>query len=249
MQVRRLVVAASLLAALLPAVPGEAQARSCPEPRTCPSYTLLEHRWHLRPGQPLVIPYWVSTRLPAGFVTAEELPRLVRAATRVWERVNPRIRFAYQGTTDVLPGLRDGRNVIGVSVPQGVVHLEGADTVTWLEGPRVVEVDTNIDPTHEWVWHPCPQRDGGCAGHSRSFLPPGAGELWGPELQGVVEHELGHWLSLGHSDADRGADMTMSSVTKPDNLAQQTLGLGDVLGVRAAYPCGRCGGPPRVFSP
>ena len=32
--------------------------------------------------------------------------------------------------------------------------------------------------------------------------------------------------------------------------AQQTLGLGDVLGVRAAYPCGACEDhPPQVFAP
>lgn len=70
----------------------------------------------------------------------------------------------------------------------------------------------------------------------------------GVDFQGTALHELGHWLSLNHTSEQRGSQQTMYQ-TAPTDLSLQTLGLGDVLGVRAAYPCGRCGGPPAVFAP
>lgn len=39
------------------------------------------------------------------------------AATKLWERANPRIRFRFLGLTDAPAGVVDGRNVIGFGVP------------------------------------------------------------------------------------------------------------------------------------
>lgn len=248
--IRRALLATNLLAALALAVPAGASAPSCPAPKTCPAFVLATMRWPVKPGQSLVIPYYVSTRLDSVNYPASGLPAVAAAATKVWERANPRVHFRYLGTTDALPGnIADGKNVIGFGVPEGAPGLEAADASLFFTQDDVLfEADVTIDPKSPWVWQSCPQRDGGCSGHSREFLP----NTWGPELQGVLEHELGHWLSLDHSDAQTTLDgslMTMFSTTHPDNLAQQTLGLGDILGVRAAYPCGRCGGPPTVYAP
>lgn len=223
---------------------------TCPAPKTCPAYALADMRWPSKPGQPVVIPYYVSTTLDPPLFKGTDLPPVVAAATRVWEKANPRIRFRYLGTTDTITVgyLTDGMNVIGFGIPQGAPGLETADAeMHFTQAGTLYEADINLDFSGTWVWDPCRQQDGGCAGHSRNLLP--VGEVWSVELQGVLEHELGHWLSLDHPDSTTGTEMTMYESGQVQNLAEQTLGLGDILGVRAAYPCGKCGGKPRVYAP
>jgi hypothetical protein len=246
---RKTLAAATAALLCLAASPAIAARASCPAVKTCGAYVLDDYRWPVRAGQPLVIPYYVSTAISHPSVPASELPQIVRRATAVWERANPRIHFKYLGLTSAMPGLPyDGHNVIGYGVP--VAPNEGANAViNFTQSGRILEEDLVINPATYWTWDPCAQRDGGCGGHSADIVPPAATETWGPELQGVLTHELGHWLSLDHSDAKGGADETMFSAVPSDNLKMQTLGLGDILGARAAYPCGRCGGRPRVYAP
>lgn len=111
-----------------------------------------------------------------------------------------------------------------------------------------VDLVFNLDRT--WRWVQCEQRDGSCGRPVGE--PIGAAgastSTGGVDFQGTALHELGHWLSLNHTSEQRGNQQTMYQMA-PTDLSLQTLGLGDVLGVRAAYPCGRCGGPPAVFAP
>lgn len=98
----------------------------------------------------------------------------------------------------------------------------------------------------KWVWDQCEQRDRACGRLPEDDV--GGTNTGGVDFQGTAVHELGHWLSLNHTTSDRGNQQTMYQ-TGPTNLSLQTLGLGDILGVRAAYPCGSCGGRPVVFMP
>jgi hypothetical protein len=237
-------VATSLCLAATPAIAG---GGSCPAVKTCGAYVLDDYRWPVGAGRPLVITYYVSTSVSNPGVPSSELPRIVQRAAAVWERANPRVHFRYAGLTSALPGLPyDGHNVIGYGVPANPAEAANA-VINFTQAGRILEEDLVINPDTYWTWDSCPQRDGGCAGHSANLVP--ATETWGPELQGVLTHELGHWLSLDHSDPGGGSDETMFSAVPSDNLKMQTLGLGDIRGVRAAYPCGRCGGAPRVYAP
>jgi hypothetical protein len=229
----------------------QASSSSCPAVKTCGAYVLDDYRWPAHAGQPLVIPYYVSTAISNPSVPSTELPEIVRRAAAVWEHANPRVHFRYVGLTSALPGLPyDGHNVIGYGVPAAPGAEAANAVINYTQSGRVLEEDLVIDPTTYWTWDSCPQRDGGCAGHSADLVPaPVATNTWGPELQGVLTHELGHWLSLDHSDPAGGSNETMFSAVPPDNLKMQTLGLGDILGARAAYPCGSCGGTPRVYAP
>ena len=234
---------------LLP-VTSQASTGACPAVKTCGAYVVDDYRWPVKIGQPLVIPYYVSTAISNPSVPAAQLPDIVQRATAVWERANPRIHFRYLGLTGAMPGLPyDGRNVIGYGLP--VAPVEGAHAlINFTQEGKVLETDLVINPETYWTWDPCPQRDGGCAGHSANWVQqPMKGETWGPELQGVLTHELGHWLSLDHPDSKGGSNETMFSTAPADNLRMQTLGLGDILGARSAYPCGRCGGTPHVYAP
>jgi hypothetical protein len=243
-------MAIAIVVSVLP-LASQASGSPCPAVKTCGAYVLDDYRWPTSPRQPLVIPYFVSTAISNPSVPASQLPQIVRRAAAVWEQANPRIHFRFMGTTSALPGLPyDGHNVIGYGAP-AVAGAEAAHaTINYTQSGRILEADLVINPGTYWTWDPCPQRDGGCAGHSMDLVPgPVATNTWGPEIQGVLTHELGHWLSLDHPDAAGGSDETMYSAVPPDNLKMQTLGLGDIRGVRAAYPCGACGGTPKVYAP
>lgn len=244
-----LALTVAVLACLAP-VAGHAGTSSCPAVKTCEAYVLDDYRWPVGADQPLVVPYYVSTTISNAGVPAAELPQIVQRAAAVWQRANPRVHFRYLGLTSALPGLPyDGRNVIGYGVPAAPNELGNA-VINFTQSGRILEADLVINPASYWTWDSCPQRDGGCMGHSTEWVrqPVNTG-TWGPEMQGVVTHELGHWLSLDHPDAKGGTNETMFSTAPADNLQWQTLGLGDILGVRSAYPCGRCGGVPRVYAP
>ena len=238
---RLLVAVALVVTAATPSLVDAAPA--CPSPRTCGDFALTEGRWRVAPGATLVIPYRVNP--VNAWVPEADVPAMVRAAATTWERANPRVRFRYDGVTDALPGRQDGLNVVGWGVP--LLPQEAAHADRFLDpSGAIVEADVVLNATVPTTWQPCEQRDGGCAGHADEIAP---GTFTG-EVQGLVTHELGHWLSLDHPDTHLGVELTMHDTSDPQRgLEYQTLGLGDVRGVRAAYPCGRCGGPPRVVAP
>lgn len=218
-------------------------APDCPAPKTCADYVLTGERWPTDRAGRIVIDYRVNPRNAQ--IPAEHAAPMVAAATRVWERANPLVRFRFQGLTDALPGIQDGWSVIGFGPPL-LPGLEAARAQTWLSDGVIVEADISVNATSGYVWQPCEQRDGGCSGHPRPIAPTGT---WTNEVQGIVTHELGHWLGLDHPDSERARQLTMSEVYDTERgLEVQTLGRGDVLGLRAAYPCGACG-KPVVFSP
>jgi hypothetical protein len=198
-----------------------------------------------------VIPYYVSVAVTHPTVPAASLPDMVASAMRVWERADPLIRFEYLGTTQALPGLPfDGKNVIGYGAPLAPALVAGYTPTSFTQAGDINEADIVISPTSPWTWQSCPQQDGGCAGHSADFMAgPVDTNTWGPEIQGMVEHELGHMLGLDHPDELGGTEETMFSTLSSDNLTPQTLGLGDILGVRAIYPCGKLCEPPVVYAP
>lgn len=223
-----------------------AQADGCPAAKTCADYDLYDYRWPTQPGKRVVIEYYINPGLPLR-VTPEEIEGATAAAARTWERANPRISFKYQGRTDALPGVQDGMNVVGFSV--SVVPTARASATSFHSGGLLLEADLTLAADNAWTWRQCQQRDNSCGrlvGEPVNVFGI-ATNTPGVDLQGTLVHELGHWLSLNHAEEENTAQ-TMAAIG-PTDLSLQTLALGDVLGVRAAYPCGTCGGKPVVFAP
>jgi hypothetical protein len=200
-------------------------AEKCPEPKSCRSYVFLTpdpYRWPTGPDGRATVEYWVN---PTGATTMsiDDIEGAVAAAFASWERAAPTLRFVYRGRTDRLALDHDGVNVVAFDGDHNYAFVTQG------------EFDIHLRPGN-WTWSPCEPRDGACAEE------PG---ITFAELQSTATHEVGHVLWLGHPSDDRAnAEMTMYTSLK---RARQTLALGDVLGIRALYPCS-CPLPP-IYDP
>jgi hypothetical protein len=234
----------ALLAVPVVGLPASAAA-DCTDPRACSSYSLLGARWPADPRGRVVVDYWVNPT--TWHVTAEEAVALFQAAAATWEAAHPRIDLRFRGVVDTLPGLQDGRSVFGFSAP--LVPAEGGHADTYNQDGRITEADIVLNVTAGGTWQQCEQRDGACGGHPDEIQTPvGSSHTWMGELQGLATHEIGHALGLGHA-SDRDVVLTMHPIyDTAESMRYQTLGRGDVRGIRALYPCPRCPAP-KVYAP
>jgi hypothetical protein len=247
----RLAAVTACLAAVAGAAPsmaGPPPPSKCPAPKTCDEFVLDPARWPADAAGRVVIPYLVN---PAGRKQMAEgdFIAAVQAAAGLWERANPRLHFKYEGTTSLLPGVPDGSNVVAFgATPPPFTGVANAAAEIFSQDGVITEADIVLAVERPWTAEQCAQRDNSC-GKAKPLVEAGSiTSITGLDVVGVLAHEFGHWLSLGHPDSTRGRELTMYGSGSFD-LRRQTLGLGDILGARAAYPCGRCKGKPVVFAP
>jgi hypothetical protein len=55
------------------------------------------------------------------------------------------------------------------------------------------------------------------------------------DVQNIMTHEFGHWCGLADLYADKDYWLTMYGYSNYGETYKQTLGLGDILGLRAVY--------------
>jgi hypothetical protein len=210
-------------------------AEKCPQPKSCRYYKFLTadpYRWPTGPDGRATVEYWVN---PAGAtaISVEDVEGAVAAAFVSWERAAPTLRFVYRGRTDRLAAPRDGTNVVA---------FDGDHNYTWVSSSG--EFDIHFVPGN-WAWAPCEQRDGACTDDDDRTADGEAMGVAPPELQSLATHEVGHAMGLDHPPADPAyAELTMKPTFK---RSKSTLALGDVLGIRALYPCD-CPLPP-IYDP
>lgn len=232
------VVAVATAAAASPAVAAAPAPRGCPSAKTCRLYRLESYRWPVSGGRATVT-FVVNPIQP--WVPPADAAAAAVAAAGAWSAAHPAIRVDYRGTTTALPVLGDGINQIGWAEPGGLNTLAKANV--FRRNGRVVEADIVLSTAFPWGYTPCANRDRSCGD-----VAPDAGLLRRFDIQAVLTHEIGHWLGIGHLDSPHAAEQTMYVEPRAGERKAATLALGDVLAVRAAYPCRSCR-MPRIVAP
>jgi hypothetical protein len=215
----------------------------CPNPKTCDVYKLIDETsggphggtkgWRADSDGVVRIRFYVNPTPPQNSgLTEETMEAAHLEATRIIEAANPRVKYVYQGRTTRVPRSLDGFNDFSFGGTAAVQH-DGAGHI------READVSARqFVTTGDWTYTPCEQRDGGC-GNS------GSGKV---EIMTTIVHEIAHTLGLADLVGDETSELTMD--TEPDEpgvRASVTLGLGDVLGIRALYPTSAP--MPPIYSP
>ena len=218
----------------------------CPDAKTCRRHVFVNGstdasrapRWPVGGDGLAVVGYHVNpfnSGLPR-----DDVRGAVERAFETIARAAPALRFEFAGFTDRLPTPDDGHNDIGFA------NASTAHALNDWQGTTMTEVDMLLAATGHWTWSPCEQRDGSCTktcvrGDSRVAV-------CGAELQSIVTHEGLHWAGLGDMwDEETDRELSASPNGSLSDRFRSTLALGDVLGLRALYPCS-CPLPP-IYAP
>lgn len=226
-------------------VPAGLPPERCPDAKTCRRYAFgagrdaaNAPRWAVGPDGFVTIRYHVNPTNSG--LSNDQVRGAVEAAFATWQAAAPRLRFVFDGFTARTPSYGDGHNDIGF-VPGHTFALPRGD-----DNNVLVEADMAFAAgVGNWTWEPCEQRDGSC---TRICVPTGTQSGCRYELQAAATHEAGHWLWLADmDDQNLDAELTMNPHPPFNVRFRSTLALGDVLGVRALYPCS-CPLPP-IYAP
>lgn len=215
-------------------VPASSSA-GCPAAASCGLYSLGKQRW-ASSGGTVTIPYRVNWLGPG--MAPDQVIDAIVAAAGAWEAANPRLRFKLEGIFYDLSQLGNTRNEISF-VPTLPVNVT-AQANHRAKGSTRLESDTLLNLSKPWSWAPCAQTNGSC----KDAESAGVRLL---DLQAVMTQQFGNWLGLATISNPAARDLTMYGAIAAGERRKSTLGKGDILGARAAYPCS-CR-PPRVFTP
>ncbi|MCL5407111.1 MAG: hypothetical protein M1429_01295 [Patescibacteria group bacterium] len=132
------------------------------------------------------------------------------------------ILFHYAGDSSKTNASNDGENtILWRTLPSGIVGL----TYIWTDGNgRLADADTVFNKRYSWNYTSY-NGSNDCGGAASSF-----------DLQDIATHEFGHWMGLGDLYDANSKDLTMYGYAARGELKKDTLGLGDINGIRAVWP-------------
>lgn len=211
---------------------GSPSSRACPDPRACRDYIVVAERWPSAADNTVRIHYKINP----GFASRSSLPadRIVAAidaAAKTWMEADPAVILVDDGLTADTPS--NFNNVIGFGASSGFATTAvGGGTDGVVHG-----FDMTFTAAEPWQWDPCAPAAGDPC--DSSFDPNGG--VQGEDLQSIATHEWGHVLGLGHPPNANDDELTMWGGPANSSCGAvcrfyDTLGLGDILGVRSQYP-------------
>ena len=132
-------------------------------------------------------------------------------------------KSAYKGSTTLNPNISsgssclnsDGKSVVGFGTLSSIYV---GFACWWTIGNDTVEADVKLNKTN-YTWY--------------VTKPVGCSNKW--DIQAVATHEFGHVFGLLDLAEATHGNLTMSTVINACQNSEDTLGLGDVLGLQAKY--------------
>ena len=157
----------------------------------------------------------------------------IHAAAAAWHHWDSNIVMRDAGNTTAEPGAlgRDG------------TCSDGINTIGWgrVDDPDVVgEATMCLDKTEHVI------RDADIVLNISMWWSNGPNPRRAVyDVQEILTHEMGHWLSLTDQYSDTSSSQTMHGSADPNETRKRTPALGDVIGLQTAYPCGSGDNCPR----
>ena len=140
----------------------------------------------------------------------------IRNAATTWHNAGAKFTFSYGGVTSIVndpsPAV-DGVNSINWSpnFPSGSTTLAQASYWYYIPSGDIIECDCVFNANHTWS--------------TAAVTPFGQSDV-----QTVMLHEFGHYLSLGHSSPP-----TVMQPTVPSGAQRRVLTIDDINGIKAIY--------------
>lgn len=173
-------------------------------------YVVGKTPWHL----PANWSYVVNTSNAPASISGSSIPTIASAAFLPWQSNQSRVTINYAGTTKTSAKKLDGKNIVTFGRTSGSAL---GITYTWYYPATglVAENDTILNLKYPWFWNQC---------NANAY-----------DAQGILTHELGHWMGLNDEYADDYMPNTMYGYGNKGETKDMTLTNGDILGVQAIY--------------
>ena len=199
----------------------------CPAAPTCDIFGITDFRFKTDPNGAAVINYKYNdaNRRDLRSPDPATVRSAVHAAASAWHHWDSNIVMRDTGDTTATfgsPG-RDGTCADGVNVI-GWGRFDDPDTVgeagMCLDKTQHIirDADIMLNISYWWSNGPNPRR--------ATY-----------DVQEILTHEMGHWLSLLDMYSDTSSGQTMHGSADPNETRKRTPALGDIIGLQTAYPC------------
>lgn len=145
----------------------------------------------------------------------------ISSSFATWTAADSKQIFNYGGSSTVKAAKFDGTNAV---LFKGINANAIAITYIWYytATKQLAEADTVFSNLYKWTYTPYTTDCGGVAG---TF-----------DLQNIGTHEFGHWVGLDDLYSNIDKDLTMYGYGDTSELKKDSLGRGDITGVKTVAP-------------
>ena len=207
----------------------------CPAAPTCDVFGVTDYRFKTDRNGTAVVDYKYNdaNRRDLRSPDPPQVRDAIHAAAAAWHHWDSNIVMRDTGDTTAEPGDigRDG------------TCADGVNTIGWgrVDDPDVVgEASMCLDKTQHII------RDADIVLNISMWWSNGPNPRRSVyDVQEILTHEMGHWLSLTDQYSDTSSAQTMHGSADPNETRKRTPALGDVTGLQTAYPCGSGDSCPR----
>lgn len=169
------------------------------------------------------ITYKINYGSKPGNLSTSQVSTAIISSFATWTTADSKQTFNYGGSTLVKAAKYDRINAV---LFKGITSSAIAITYVWYypSTGQLAEVDTVFNKMYPWSYTAYTGSND-CGGVAGTY-----------DLQDIGTHEFGHWVGLDDLYASTDKDLTMYGYGDTRELKKDSLGKGDITGVRAIAP-------------